>query len=205
MIKNMKAIEYNTLKTIIKLLQDRLPNIAKEYNIKYSEITVIPSYPANLTDIKKPSIIVRKVSTDQSKIGFGNVLGQYFDKDLRRYSDVIGKRHDMMIQFDVVTSNNSDRSLFESMISDDIFNKISYDENGRFALYDFLSHDEPIEVGNIKLIGDPSIHDIIDVDSSNNNYIGVVRHNIALIQTVIPKQEYVDLSKWIKQTYRIKL
>ena len=85
------------------------------------------------------------------------------------------------------------------------FNKISYDENGRFALYDFLSHDEPIEVGNIKLIGDPSIRDIIDADSSNNNYIGVVRHNIALIQTVIPKQEYVDLSKWIKQTYRIKL
>ena len=206
MIKNMRAIEYNILKTMVKLLRDRLPAIAIEYNVKYTDINVVPSYPANLTDLKKPSIIVRKVDTSQSKIGFGNVLGQYFDDDMKRYTDIVGKRHDIMIQFDVVTSNNTDRSLLESMISDDILNRISYDESGRFALYDFTSGDDnPIEIGSVHLIGDPSVRNIIDVDSTNDNYIGVIRHNFALIQTIIPRRDYVDLSKWIKQTYTIKL
>lgn len=206
MIKNMKAIEYNVLKTMVKLLTDRLPLIAKEYNIKYIDIPVLPSYPADLTDLKKPSIIVRKVSTDQSKVGLGNVLGQYFNNNLGGYVDVVGKRHDMMIQFDIVTSNNSDRLLFESMISDDIFNRISYEENGKLSLYDFTTDDNnPSEMGNIKLIGDPSIDNLFDKNTSNNNYIGIIRHNFALIQTIVPKQDYVDLSKWIKQTYKIKL
>ena len=206
MIKNMRAVEYNILKTMVKLLRDRLPAIAIEYNVKYTDINVVPSYPANLTDLKKPSIIVRKVDTSQSKIGFGNVLGQYFDDDMKRYTDVVGKRHDIMIQFDVVTSNNTDRSLLESMISDDILNRISYDESGRFALYDFTSGDDnPIEIGSVHLIGDPSVRNIVDVDSTNDNYIGVIRHNFALIQTIIPRRDYVDLSKWIKQTYTIKL
>lgn len=204
MIKNMRAIEYNTLKTMVKLLTDRLPEVAKEYNIKYSNIPVLPSYPANLTDLKKPSIIVRKVDTRQSKIGLGNVLGQYFDTEIGGYTDVVGKRHDMMIQFDVVTSSNTDRAVFESMVSDDIFNKISYEENGRITLYDFTT-DDLTPIGVIKLIGDPSIQNLHDVSSSNNDYFGVIRQNFSLIQTVIPKQEYVDLSKWIKQTYRIKL
>lgn len=204
MIKNMKAIEYNVFKTVLKLLSDRLPEIAKEYNLKYVDIPVLPSYPADLTDLKKPSIIVRKVNTDQSKVGLGNVLGQYFDNELNGYVDVVGKRHDMMVQFDIVTSNNSDKLLFESMISDDIFNKISYDENGRFALYDFTANDLS-EMGQIHLIGDPLIDGIEVKDKSNVNYVGIVRHNFALIQTIKPKQEYVDLSKWIKQTYRIKL
>lgn len=204
MIKSMKAIEYNTFKTIIKLLIDRLPAIAREYNIKYTDIPILPSYPADLTDLKKPSIIVRKVDTRQSKVGLGNVLGQYFNDELGGYMDVVGKRHDTMIQFDVVASNNSDRSLFESMISDDIFNQISYDESGRFTLYDFTG-DNPTEMGSIQLIGDPSIDNLFDKYASNNNYIGVIRQNFALIQTIIPKQEYVDLSKWIKQTYKIKI
>lgn len=204
MIKNMRAIEYNTLKTMVKLLSDRLPDIAKEYNAKYKSIPVLPSYPADLTDLSKPSIIVRKVDTTQSKIGLGNVLGQYFDAELNGYVDVVGKRHDTMIQFDVVTANNSDRSLLESMIAEDIFNRLSYEEGGRFPLYDFTVG-EPEVIGNISLIGDPSVRNIVDGDSSNNNYIGVIRHEFALIQTIVPKQEYVDLSKWIKQTYRIKL
>lgn len=205
MIKNMRAIEYNTLKTMIKLLQDRLPNIAKEYNIKYASIPVMPSYPANLTSLQKPSIIVRKIDTRQSKIGLGNVLGQFFNSELSGYTDVVGKRHDIMIQFDIVAFNNLDRSLFESMISDDVFNRIAYEDSGRFPLYDFTVDGDPVEIGQIQLIGDPLIRNLNDDDSSNDNYVGIIRHNFALIQTVIPKQEYVDLSKWIKQTYEIKL
>lgn len=206
MIRNMRAIEYNTFKTMIKLLADRLPAIAKEYNIKYDNISVLPSYPANLTDLKKPSIIVRKVDTRQSKIGLGNVLGQYFNTEVGGYTDVVGKRHDTLIQFDVVTSNNTDRLLLESIISDDIFNKISYEESGRITLYDFtVDDDNPVPIGTVKLIGDPLIQNLHNTNSSNNNYIGVIRQDFSLIQTVIPKQEYVDLSKWIKQTFKIKL
>ena len=206
MIKNMRAIEYNVLKTMLKLLVDRLPVIAEEYNIKNVSIPILPSYPADLTNVEKPSIIVRKVNTTQSKVGLGNVLGQYFNSELGGYVDVVGKRHDIMIQFDIVAHNNSDRALFESMISDDIFNKISYDENGRFPLYDFTIDDNnPIQIGQMQLTGDPLIDNLYNKDSSNINYVGIIRQNFALIQTIIPKQEYVDLSKWIKQTYKIKL
>jgi hypothetical protein len=202
--RRMKAIEYNVLKTIIKLISDRLPDIAKEYNIKNVDIPILPSYPADLTDLKKPSIIVRKVDTNQSKVGMGNVLGQYYDAESNCYSDVMGKFHDMMIQFDIVTSNNSDRLLLESMIADDIFNMISYN-GGKFPLYDFTTGDNPSEIGQVQLIGDPLIDNIYNKDSSNLNYVGIIRHNFTLIQVVIPNQEYVDLSKWIKQSYRIKL
>lgn len=204
MIVNMRAIEFNMLKTMLKLLSDRLPDIANEYNIKNREIPILPAYPANLTNMKKPSIIVRKVDTRQSKVGLGNVLGQYFNPKIKGYSDVVGKRHDMMIQFDVATASNTERALFESMISEDLFNKIAFDENGKFALYDFTANDEsPQEIGIIHLIGNPTITNVIDKDSSNENYIGAIRHKFAVIQTVIPTQEYVDLSKWIKQHIEI--
>lgn len=206
MIKNMIAIEYNLFMTILKLFNDRLPSVAFEYGIRSIDIPILPAYPAHLTDVKKPSIIMRKVNTDQSKIGFGNVLGQYYDEELEGYTDVFGKRHDTMIQFDVVTSTNTDRSLLESVIADGIFNSISYTENGMFKLYDFTKDvDNPEEIGIVKLLGDPSIQDIFDGEASNNCYSGAIRHQFSIIQTTIPKQEYVDLSKWFKLRYKIKL
>lgn len=205
-MRKMRAIEYNTLKTMIKLLSDRLPSIIKEYNIKCADIPVLPSYPANLTSLIKPSIIVRKVSTRQSKIGLGNVLGQYFDKELNGYVDVLGKYHDIMIQFDIVAGNNAHRSLLESIITDDIFNKISCSEDGKFTLYDFtVDNENPTEMGNIQLIDEPLTDNLFDKKATNNDYIGIIRQNFAIVQTIVPNQEYVDLSKWIKQTYKIKL
>lgn len=206
MIKNMKAIEYNLFMTILKLLNDRMPSVAHEYGISDIEIPILPVYPAHLTDAKKPSIIVRKVDTNQSKIGFGNVLGQFYDTELRGYVDVVGKRHDTMIQFDVVASTNTDRALFESIIAEGIFNSIAYNEDAMFKLYDFTKDmNNPEEIGTTKLIGDPKVVNVMDSDASNTCYVGAIRHNFSTIQTVIPKQEHVDLSKWIKQTYKIKL
>ncbi len=206
-IYNMRAIEYNFMMTILKLLSDRLPAVATEYGIKKNTtIPVLPAYPANLTDIEKPSIIVRKVDTDQYKIGLGNVLGQYYDQELRGYVDVVAKCHKPLLQFDVVASNNTDRLLYESMISDGIFNQISFNESGTIDFYDFIADiNNPQLVGNAKLIGDPSITDLDDTQSTNDNYIGIIRHKFKIIQTVIPVQEYVDLSKWMKQTYKIKV
>lgn len=204
-IYNMRAVEYNFMMSLLKLLNDNIPNVAKEYNINNTTISILPSYPANLTDIEKPSIIVRKVDTDQSKIGLGNVLGQYFDSDSNGYVDVFAKCHNILMQFDILSDNNINRLLYESMVSDGIFNSISFN-GGTIGFYDFLEDiDNPKLVGNIKLIGNPTITDIDDTESSNKNYIGIIRHKFKIIQTVIPIQEYVDLSKWIKQTCKIIL
>ena len=61
----------------------------------------------------------------------------------------------------------------------------------------------PTETGRMKLIGNTIMYDMHEDYSSNNYHIGVIRRSINVIQTVIPEQEYVDLSKWIKQTYKI--
>lgn len=205
MIKNMKAIEYNLFMTMLKLFSDELPPVSHEYGISNIEIPVLPAYPTHLTDAKKPSIIVRKVGNDQSKIGFGNTLGQMYDTELRGYVDIFGKRHDIIMQFDILTGNNTDRLLFESIIAEGILNRISYN-GGTIRLYDFTKDkDNPEEIGIVKLIGDPSISDVLDADSSNVCYVSAIRHKFTIIQTVIPEQKYVDLSKWIKQTYKIKL
>lgn len=206
MIKKMKAIEYNTLKTLLKLLIDNIPIVIKEYGIINGDVSIIPTYPADLTSLEKPSIIVRKVDTRQSKVGLGNVLGQYFDTDARKLIDVVGKRHDMMYQFDVVAANSTDRALFESIISDDILNMISYENNGRFPLYNFLNGNKNIEeIGTIQLIGDPTIYDIDDGESTYDNYVGFIRQNFVVIQNIaLGNNEYVDLSNGIKQSYKIK-
>lgn len=205
MIKNVAATEYNLFMTVLKLFNDRLPGIAGEYNVKNVEVPILPAYPTDLTDLKKPSIIVRKVDVRQSKVGLGNVLGQFFNNEVGGYSDLVGKRHDMMFQFDVVTSGNIDRLLFESIIVD-MLNDISFNNSGSIDLLNFVGNmSSPDVVGRIKLIGDPSVTDVIDGDSTNKFYVGSVRHSFATIQTIIPTQEYVDLSRWIKQTYKIIL
>ena len=207
MIRKMKAIEYNTLMTLLKLLIDRVPILADEYGIKDANIPILPKYPSDLTDIQKPSIIMRKVDTRQSKVGLGNVLGQYYDKDLGGYVDVVGKIYDIMVQFDIVSSNNTNVSLLQSLIADDILNAISFEENGKITLYDFTEDiNNPPEMGYIKLIGDPHVVTVDDDDKSTTlDHFGVVRHNFSILQAVVPKQEYVDLSKWIRQTYTIKI
>lgn len=207
MIKSMKAIEYNTFMSLLQLLSDRVPYICKEYNLTNIEIPVLPKYPPNLTDMKKPSIIMRKVDTTQSKIGMGNVLGQHYDAEFGGYVDVVGKLHNMMVQFDVVSHNNSTMLLLESMIADDIFNQISYEENGRIVLYDYTKDiNNPEPIGYIKIIGDPDIYNFDDDNKSTIlDHYGTVRHEFSIVQTIVPHQDYVDLSKWIKQSYTIKV
>ena len=204
MIRKMRAIEYNTLMTLLKLLLDRVPIIANDYGMGGINIPILPEYPSDLTDLEKPSIIMRKVSAEQSKIGFGNVLGQFYNTEVRGYTDVVGKRHDVMLQFDIVTANNNDMLLLESILAEDIFGKIEYEESGTIKFLDFTKDiNNPTETGRMKLIGNTIMYDMHEDYSSNNYHIGVIRRSINIIQTVIPEQEYVDLSKWIKQTYKI--
>lgn len=204
-IENMKAIEYNMMMTILQLLKQRLPAVASEYGLKYKSIPVLPEYPRDMTRLNKPSIIVRKVSNSQSKIGMGNFAGSYFDENVMAHTDVIGKVHEYVIQFDVATSSNSDRLLLESVIADGILNSIAYD-GGKFSFYDFTRDmNNPSETGLVSLVGDPYITNLDTNEDSIIDYVGVIRHGFRVVQTILPKMEYVDLTKWIKQSYTIKL
>ena len=94
--------------------------------------------------------------------------------------------------------------LLESILAEDIFGKIEYEEFGTIKFLDFTKDiNNPTETGRMKLIGNTIMYDMHEDYSSNNYHIGVIRRSINIIQTVIPEQEYVDLSKWIKQTYKI--
>lgn len=202
-IVNMRAIEYNMLKTILQLLVDRIPTVAQEYGIKHTNIQIAPTYPSDLTKIKKPSIIVRKVSTEQHKVGLGNIAGHYYNED-NAWVDVLGKFHCTMIQFDVVTANNTDRELLKSVVADGILNEIQMNELNAIGLHDYTQDKNP-EVGIVKLIHDPIITDLTDINPTDSMYVGVVRQMFKVIQTIVPNYEYVDLTKWIKQTYTISL
>lgn len=204
-IMNMKAIEYNMLKTLIKMIVDGADELADDYNLHDVEIPVLPAYPADLTTIKKPSIIVRKVDTEQYKVGMGNILGRYWNDTESAYDDLYGKCHMMMLQFDILTATQTDNSLIESMIAEGIFNKLTYTTGGRFTVYDFTSTDEHA-MGSAQLWEDPVIRNQrIEFYTSNDFQVGVVRQKFKIMQTILPKQEYVDLTKWIKQSFTIKL
>lgn len=195
----MHAIEYNLMMTMLKLLTDNMPGILSEYNFN-SKIDIKPSYPRDISKMEKPSIIVRKVQTDQYKIGMGNVLGQIFDGDT--YNDVSGICHDIMVQFDVVANGNTQMYLITSMLAEDLFNNIIMFESGKMQLYDFTADvNNPTKMGVITVSDPPNISyipDGITRPNLNDDYISAVRLVFTVIQEIIPKQEYVDLSKWIK-------
>ena len=57
----------------------------------------------------------------------------------------------------------------------------------------------------MKLIGDPKIRNLDNIVPTDSKYVGVVRQQFNVIQTILPKYEYVDLTKWIKQHIDVKL
>ena len=205
----MHAIEYNSLMTLLKLLSDELPDIVKQYGTG-GDIKVLPSYPRDITKMFKPSIIVRRVDTSQYKLGLANFIGQLFDKKDNSYTDAFGIGHDIMVQFDVVSNSNSQMSLLTSALSEDIFNNLIITHGGHFQLYDFTANeDNPTEMGVITIDGTPSVTYIPKDDvrpNLNNDYISAIRLTFTVVQEIIPKQEYIDLSKWIKikQTIKVK-
>lgn len=202
----MHAIEYNTMMTLLKLLNDRMPAIMKEYNFN-GEIHIEPSYPRDLTNMSKPSIIVRRIDTDRYKISMGNVLGQLFEDNV--YHDMSGIAHDIMVQFDVVANGNIQNMQITSILCEDIFNDIILNESGRLQLYDFTKDiNNPTEMGVITIIGVPNttyIPDGISRPDLNNDYISANRLTFTIIQEIKPSQDYVDLGKWIKISQTIKL
>lgn len=202
----MHAIEYNLLMTLLKLMSDSMPVLLREYNV-CDKIDVQPSYPRDLTSMSKPSIIIRKVSTDQYKLGLGNVLGQLLEDGC--YKDVSGMFHDIMVQFDVVSNSNTQCTQLTSILSEDVFNDIIINSCGKFQLYDFTKDvNRPTKMGVVTIASEPNVSyipDGITRPNLNNDYISAVRLTFTIVQEIMPKQEYVDLYKWIKISQTIKV
>ena len=201
MITPMKYIDFNTWMTIIALTKSvmRTANITQIINVPKEQI--LPEYPRDLTKLKKPSIIIQKVADDISTPCFSNgFLGQAYDVASDTYYDVFGRRHFITLQYDVIADSNSENAIIESILTDDVLCLGGKD----IMIYDFVtSLTAPPILGTAKLKHDL---DIIPIDATeNNNYRTTIRFYLEVLQAVIPPQEYVDLSKWIKISQRVKL
>lgn len=211
-IKKIRAIDYNVMMSLIKLFADRLPDLMKDYGVNNELfIDILPAYPRDLTKLNMPSIIVRKVSNEQSKVSMDNFIGQYYEKSSNTLIDVKAIRYDLLYQFDVIASNNSQVMGISSIINEGIFDNILINEKGYISLYDFIDDIEnPQEVGTICMIGVPrevnlSSWRISVQEPTINEHASLIRQEFALIQTFVPKQEFVDLSLWIKQHITVKI
>ena len=198
--------------SLIKLFADRLPDLMKDYGVNNElSIDILPAYPRDLTKLNMPSIIVRKVSNEQSKVSMDNFIGQYYEKSSNTLIDVKAIRYDLLYQFDVIASNNSQVMGISSIINEGIFDNILINEKGYISLYDFIDDIEnPQEVGTICMIGVPREVNLpswrISVQEPTiNEHASLIRQEFALIQTFVPKQEFVDLSLWIKQHITVKI
>lgn len=211
-IKKIHAIEYNSLMSIMRLFEERIPPLMIDYGLREDfVIDVLPAYPRDLTKLKMPSIIVRKVDNNHRKISLDGFIGQYYDKDDNSLTDIKAIRHDICFQFDILAATNTQVMGLEGMLSEGIFDQILLWEKGWIPFYNFIPDNEnPEEVGTLCMIGAPkevnlSTWRISVQEPTINEHAVLLRQNMSIIQTIVPKQEYVDLSKWIKQHIRIKI
>lgn len=205
MLRRMQSIEYNAFMSIMKFLNDNIGTLVTEYGYNIGrEIEIKPSYPRDLSKLFKPSIIVRKVDISQYKLGIGGgYIGQHYDKSSNTRTDVYGILHCIEYQFDTCCESNTQMFIVESLIHD-LFNNISC-TGARFPLYDFTADaNNPVEMGHMTIMRAPLSTPLMS-DNTNNDYISSTRITFSIVQTIVPKQEYVDLSKWIKQSFKIKI
>lgn len=210
-IKKIRAVEYNFLMSMLKLLTDRVPDIMKEYGY-YQNINILPAYPRDLTKLSMPSIIVRKVEGNESKVAIDNFIGQIYDKKENKLSDVKAVRHDITCQFDILASGNANTNIIASIIEEGLFNEILVNESGYIPFYDFIgkNRDNPVNTGTLCMIGLPKEVNLSSLrisvqEPTINEHALLLRQRLALIQTIIPNQDYVDLSLWIKQHIKLKI
>lgn len=199
-IPYMHAIDFNMWMTLLAMTRE---NVAKSEVTKYITVpkeNVLPQFPRDLTKFKKPSIIIQKVATEQSNIGFGHgYLGQTFDEEHDAMVDVYSRQYEMEFQYDVFADTNRQESLITSLVSEEFINF-----QREIPLLDFTGNEnDPTEMGVAKVHGDINI--IPMGSNENNDYRTAIRFYLNVIQTIIPQQKFVDLAKWIKVTQYVRL
>lgn len=215
-LAKMMAIEYNMWMSIIKLIGDTMRSSVTVYD-GLGDITgvpVLPAYPRDLTTFKKPSIIVQKVGTDNVPLCFGGYLGQYHDVDNNANLDVFGVNYESTYQIDVCGDSNTQRSLITATLTDELFNRIRFGNNGQVSIYNYaLSLSDPQLMGYAKLYTDIDVQNLDKKYRSDNeyklynyDYTTAIRFDISMLQVIIPdNQKLVDLTKPIRINQRVKL
>lgn len=190
-MKSMKAVDFNLWMTIIAMTKNRLNSDDVKQYIVVPQGNVLPEYPRDLAKFAKPSIIIQKVADDIASSAFGGFIGQALDEESGAYIDVFGKTHELQYQFDVFGDTNTQCSLMTSFVIDDMFTGVD------IPIMDYVtSLVSPPQMGVARLHNDM---DVIPMDSNNNSdYRTAIRFYMTVVQTIVPKQEFVDLSKWIK-------
>lgn len=208
MITTVKALDYNIVRSLIKLMSDTVPGKLADYGLGGLTINVLPSYPRDLSKYKKPSIIVQKVGSSGQVLGFGNgFAGQHFDAGTNTLSDIYGTRDDHDIQIDTASDNNTQCQSLSSLIRDEVLLNIKYYGN-RIDILDFTASEDdpqPMALAKISTEFDTAYFSnqylsMTDRDYINHNYASIIRFGLLTTQLMCPAQEYVDLNKWIKVT-----
>jgi len=190
-MKSMKAVDFNLWMTIIAMTRNRLNSDEVKQYIIVPQDNVLPEYPRDLAKFVKPSIIIQKVADDIASSAFGGFIGQALDEESGAYVDVFGKTHELQYQFDVFGDTNTQCSLITSFVTDDMFVGVD------IPIMDYItSITSPQQIGIARLHSDM---DVISMDANDNcDYRTAIRFYITVVQTIIPEQEFIDLSKWIK-------
>lgn len=191
----MRFVDYNLWMTLIAMTKNSISKDIVRQFINIPDSNILPEYPRDLTKFAKPSIIIQKVADDICNSGF---IGQAFDADNNAYYDVNANTHKAQYQFDLFADSNMQCSLMTSIVCDDIF------DSTNIEILDFITDiNNPQPIGYAKLMNN---HDVIPMNPTDNyDYRTAIRFYMTIIQTIVPKQEFVDLSKWIKISQRVKI
>lgn len=195
MLTSMRAVDFNLWMTLIAMTKDRVSDENIMHYVDIPQKNILPEYPRDLSKFVKPSIIIQRVADDVVYNGF---IGQAFDVSTNTYYDVNAKTHELQYQFDIFADNNTQCSLMTSMVLDDIFVETNIE------ILDFLTDmRNPQPIGYAKLHNE---YDVIPMNSNENyDYRTAVRFYMTVMQTVVPQQEFIDLSKWIKISQKVKI
>lgn len=181
--------------SLLDHLTNRVSAVGSNY-VTGKTIDIRPSYPSDITSLPRPAIIVQKVTSKNKRLGFGNFLGQYFDKDTNTTYDVEGIKYVGYFDIIVDSDGNIGCQLLTDMIIDDV------NDNSHIDLKDFTV--EPPEV-----VGSISIDREIDVTNLNSDetkdYRSMSMIKVTSIRHRIPQTEMVDMSKLIKWNQTIRL
>lgn len=195
MLETMSAIEFNLWMTIIARVRELFEDPVISKLVRVQEDNILPEYPRDLTDFKKPTIIVMRVADDITNLNF---LGQAYDPDQNLLYDVTGKYHDTEYQIDVFADNNWQMGLLTSAITDSLF------PTNEFVILNWVKNleDPPVQ-GTAKVMPEMDVRPL--GSNRNNDYRMAIRFYMAAIQTFVPEPDIVDLAKWIKVTQHVRI
>jgi hypothetical protein len=201
-IPRMRAVEYNAWMSLLSYIPSAFTqDIAADYGLSNIDISVIPSYPKDITKFSKPSIIVQRIHTIPHAVGFGNVLGVHEDED--GIHDVKGTIFDMLYQINIEANSNTQCGRITSVMLEKILNKITdTDEPLHIVLNDHIG-DTVTAIGRMDMIGDIQV---VPVSSNDNkDYMDTIRVEFITVQSRLVDTEMIDLSKPIQWNQTIKL